>query len=151
MEENSTILLIDGAGKIIRLDPQEVRTMRRHAQGVRLIRLDKNQILSSIVSFESDDDSDSSNDGSDNNSNSGGEIGTEIPEPTDDVMPEIEAARLAAGLSFEEPPSDDEKGSLSFVEVEEITEIVVSEPESDEEDFREANVDIFGNEKLDLK
>jgi DNA gyrase subunit A len=152
VEENSTILLIDGAGKIIRLDPQEVRTMRRHAQGVRLIRLDKNQILSSIVSFESDDDdSSSSDDGDGNNSNSGGEIGTEIPEPTGDVMPEIEAARLDAGVSFEEPPSDAEKGSLSFVEVEEITEILISEPEDAEEDFREANVDIFGNEKLDLK
>lgn len=50
--ENSEILLIDKAGKIIRISPKEVRTMGRQAQGVRLIRLDENQELSSIVAFE---------------------------------------------------------------------------------------------------
>ena len=50
----SNILLIDANGKIIRLSPKEIRTMRRHAKGVRLIRLDKNQRLSSIVAFEED-------------------------------------------------------------------------------------------------
>ncbi len=48
----SNILLVDHAGKIIRLSPTEVRTMGRQAQGVRLIRLDEGQILSSVVSFE---------------------------------------------------------------------------------------------------
>jgi len=50
--ENSEILLIDKAGKIIRISPKEVRTMGRQAQGVRLIRLDDNQELSSVVAFE---------------------------------------------------------------------------------------------------
>lgn len=50
--EESNILLIDENGKIIRLSPQEVRTMRRHAKGVRLIKLDAKQTLSGIVAFE---------------------------------------------------------------------------------------------------
>lgn len=59
VEESSQILLIDQAGKIIRISPNEVRTMGRQAQGVRLIRLNKDQILSSVVAFsefESDED-----------------------------------------------------------------------------------------------
>ena len=51
----SNILLIDMNGKIIRISPQEIRTMRRHAKGVRLIRLDKEQTLSSVVAFEETD------------------------------------------------------------------------------------------------
>lgn len=50
--DNSTILLIDNAGKIIRLSPTEIRTMGRQASGVRLIRLDKGQTLASVVSFD---------------------------------------------------------------------------------------------------
>lgn len=50
--EESTILLIDSNGKIIRLSPQEVRTMGRQAKGVRLIRLDETQILHSLTAFE---------------------------------------------------------------------------------------------------
>ncbi len=48
----STVLLIDRAGKIIRLSPTEVRTMHRQAQGVRLIKLDDGQSLSKVVTFE---------------------------------------------------------------------------------------------------
>jgi DNA gyrase subunit A len=51
---DSHILLIDTNGKMMRLSPQEIRTMRRHAKGVRLIRLDKGQILSTIVAFDDD-------------------------------------------------------------------------------------------------
>ena len=43
VHEDSNILLIDQAGKIIRLSPKEVRTMGRQAKGVRLIRLDEGQ------------------------------------------------------------------------------------------------------------
>jgi DNA gyrase subunit A len=50
--DNSEILLIDTFGKIIRISPKEVRTMGRQAQGVRLIRLDADQELSSVVAFE---------------------------------------------------------------------------------------------------
>jgi len=49
---DSQILLIDNAGKIIRISPQEIRTLGRQAQGVRLIRLDDDQLLSSIASFQ---------------------------------------------------------------------------------------------------
>jgi DNA gyrase subunit A len=55
VSEESHILLIDENGKIIRLSPQEVRTMGRQAKGVRLIRLDEKQVLSGIVSFEESD------------------------------------------------------------------------------------------------
>ena len=51
--DNSEILLIDQHGKIIRISPKEVRTMGRQAQGVRLIRLEADQVLSSVVAFES--------------------------------------------------------------------------------------------------
>ncbi len=71
---NSSILLIDRAGKIIRLSPTEIRTMGRQASGVRLIRLDADQVLSSVVSFEEAESSDSSNSSSpaENSSNNSG-------------------------------------------------------------------------------
>lgn len=52
IQENSQILLIDQAGKIIRLSPKEVRTMGRQAKGVRLVRLDAGQQVSAVVAFE---------------------------------------------------------------------------------------------------
>ena len=52
VSDDSQILLIDKAGKIIRISPTEIRTMGRQAQGVRLIRLDEKQELSSIVAFQ---------------------------------------------------------------------------------------------------
>jgi len=52
VHDNSSVLLIDQAGKIIRLAPTEIRTMGRQAKGVRLIKLDKRQKLSSVVAFE---------------------------------------------------------------------------------------------------
>jgi len=58
--ENSSILLIDQVGKIIRLAPSEIRTMGRQAKGVRLIKLDKGQKLSTVVSFEEDEENGSS-------------------------------------------------------------------------------------------
>ncbi len=48
----SQILMIDEAGKIIRISPQEIRTLGRQAQGVRLIKLDDDHVLSSIASFQ---------------------------------------------------------------------------------------------------
>lgn len=48
----SHLLLIDTNGKIIRLSSSEIRTMGRQAKGVRLVRLDKKQVLSSVVAFE---------------------------------------------------------------------------------------------------
>jgi len=52
VSEDSEVLLIDVNGKIIRLSPKEIRTMRRSAKGVRLIRLDSKQRLASVVAFE---------------------------------------------------------------------------------------------------
>ncbi|MGC2310720.1 MAG: DNA gyrase subunit A [Candidatus Babeliaceae bacterium] len=49
VDDESHILLIDAAGKIIRLAPKEIRTLGRQAKGVRLIRLDKDQKLVGIV------------------------------------------------------------------------------------------------------
>ncbi|MDR3551165.1 MAG: DNA gyrase subunit A [Candidatus Babeliales bacterium] len=62
--ENSNLLLIDEAGKIIRLSPSEIRTMGRQAKGVRLIRLDADQKLSSVVAFE--EEQQPNDDGSEN-------------------------------------------------------------------------------------
>lgn len=49
---DSNILLIDETGKIIRLPANEVRAMGRQAKGVRLIKLDEKQQLSSLVAFQ---------------------------------------------------------------------------------------------------
>ncbi|MFA6065917.1 MAG: DNA gyrase subunit A [Candidatus Babeliaceae bacterium] len=49
VHDESSVLLIDVLGKIIRLASKEVRTMGRQAKGVRLIRLDEGQKLSTIV------------------------------------------------------------------------------------------------------
>jgi len=53
--DNTDILLIDASGKIIRLPSTEIRTMGRQAAGVRLIKLDENQILNSIFAIDLDD------------------------------------------------------------------------------------------------
>ncbi len=53
---DSNILLIDQAGKIIRLPASEIRTMGRQAKGVRLVRLDKGQKLASIFAFREEGD-----------------------------------------------------------------------------------------------
>lgn len=58
IHEDSQILLIDQAGKIIRLSPKEVRTMGRQAKGVRLVRLDEGQQVSAVVAFEGQDEQD---------------------------------------------------------------------------------------------
>ncbi len=66
VSEDSNILLIDEAGKMIRLSPTEIRTMGRQAKGVRLIRLDADQRLAAIVSFEEEaNNHETSDDGSD--------------------------------------------------------------------------------------
>ncbi len=52
---DSDILLIDQAGKIIRLPASEIRTMGRQAKGVRLIRLDEGQTLAAMVAFRSEE------------------------------------------------------------------------------------------------
>jgi len=57
VDDESHVLLIDAAGKIIRLSPKEVRTMGRQAQGVRLIKLDSTQKLATMVVCNENPDS----------------------------------------------------------------------------------------------
>ncbi len=52
VSDSSNVLLIDSVGKIIRLPSQEIRTMSRSANGVRLIKLDDGQHLVGMVAFE---------------------------------------------------------------------------------------------------
>jgi DNA gyrase subunit A len=54
--EDSRILLIDQAGKIICLSAKDIRAMGRQAKGVRLIRLDETQRLHNVVVFEGGED-----------------------------------------------------------------------------------------------
>ena len=56
VHEDSHILLIDQAGKIICLSAKDIRAMGRQAKGVRLIRLDDTQKLHNVVAFEGGDD-----------------------------------------------------------------------------------------------
>lgn len=53
--EESDILLIDQAGKIIRLAGTDIRAMGRQAKGVRLIRLGEGQKLHNVAAFELDE------------------------------------------------------------------------------------------------
>ena len=49
VSDESNVLLIDQAGKIIRLPSEEIRTMGRQAKGVRLIRLDEVKSLHQLL------------------------------------------------------------------------------------------------------
>lgn len=75
VHDNSSVLLIDKVGKIIRLAPTEIRTMGRQAKGVRLIKLDGDQKLASVVAFEESD----SDDGQKNNISSDNNMGGIVP------------------------------------------------------------------------
>lgn len=79
----SNILLIDTSGKIIRLSPKEVRTMGRQARGVRLIRLDQDQKLVSVVAFEEQEGID---DGNDQMGESDNETNKSVPKKVDEEM-----------------------------------------------------------------
>jgi DNA gyrase subunit A len=50
--DTTDLLLIDQAGKIIRVNSKEVRTMGRQAKGVRLIRLDEGQSLAALAVYD---------------------------------------------------------------------------------------------------
>ena len=56
VHDDSRILLIDQAGKIICLSAKDIRAMGRQAKGVRLIRLDETQRLHNVVAFEGGED-----------------------------------------------------------------------------------------------
>jgi len=93
VSDKSNVLLIDEAGKIIRLPSEEIRTMGRQAMGVRLIRLDKDQKLATIVAFEEEGNDDTEEGGSNGKSGAtikpgmkleddGASSGTALIEPT---------------------------------------------------------------------
>jgi len=64
VNNQSELLLIDEAGKIIRLPATEIRTMGRQAKGVRLIRLDDGQKLAAMFAFDQASEASNNNDDS---------------------------------------------------------------------------------------
>jgi len=87
VHEDSNILLIDQAGKIIRLSAKDIRAMGRQAKGVRLIRLDASQKLHNVVAFEGGDEIASSEGGDEE------EVGAIIETRTLPPIDESEAAQ----------------------------------------------------------
>ncbi len=115
--DESNILLIDTAGKIIRLSPAEVRTMGRQAKGVRLIKLDKAQTLSAVVAFE-ENGGDQENGGEQEPTSSGGPA----TQKTDDNQggEQIEIELLGDDsepqfISFEEADEADDGDTITLI------------------------------------
>jgi DNA gyrase subunit A len=110
VHEDSHILLIDQAGKIICLSAKDIRAMGRQAKGVRLIRLDADQKLHNVVAFEGGDDTpvDGVND------ETGVVIETRSLPVTEDAGDEdAEDGELE---DEEEPEDDDESADLEYEE-----------------------------------
>jgi len=103
--ENSHILLIDGAGKIIRLSPSEVRTMGRQAKGVRLIRLDEGQTLATIVAFEGDHAGAA---GDDEQGSAGGSEGIKAAVKLDGIEDELFDFQMDSAFAAESFVSDED-------------------------------------------
>ncbi len=57
VSDDTDLLLIDENGKIIRISPQEIRTMGRQAQGVRLIKLNDSQKVACMATLHSANES----------------------------------------------------------------------------------------------
>jgi DNA gyrase subunit A len=104
VHEDSHILLIDQAGKIICLSAKDIRAMGRQAKGVRLIRLDSDQKLHNVVAFEGSDDA-----ATDNSDDETGVIIEKRTLPvTEDAGDEGDEEELE-DESDEEAPEDDIK------------------------------------------
>src|SRR5579872_2905749 len=104
VHEDSNILLIDQAGKIIRLSAKDIRAMGRQAKGVRLIRLDGDQRLHNVVAFEGGDDSSADN----SDDETGAIIETRSLPETEDAGDESDEEELEdEDDSDEEAPEDD--------------------------------------------
>lgn len=56
ISDSSDLILIDQNGKVIRIAPQEIRTMSRQAQGVRLIKLDIGQKVACLAALHMNDE-----------------------------------------------------------------------------------------------
>jgi DNA gyrase subunit A len=84
--DKSNVLLIDKAGKIIRLAPTEIRTMGRQAKGVRLIRLDEGQKLVSVVAFEGEDHEDANTGSGSGEGTLGGAVKLDTEQSVTDIL-----------------------------------------------------------------
>lgn len=112
--DESQILLIDIAGKIIRISPTEIRTMGRQAQGVRLIRLDDQQELSSVVAFQDFDS----------------------PEELEAKLALAKEQQAATAQMLSACPiSDDENEEIAESDVEEIDELIEESEQDLQDDF----------------
>jgi len=104
VHEDSNILLIDQAGKIIRLSAKDIRAMGRQAKGVRLIRLDSDQKLHNVVAFEGGDDT-----SADNPDETGAIIETRsLPETEDAGDEEEDEENTEDGEELDDEPQDDD-------------------------------------------
>ncbi len=141
--ENSHILLIDKVGKIIRLDPEEIRTMGRQANGVRLIKLDSDQKLSSVVAFVQDEDE--SSDSGDGDKTADKKTGGGIPQP-DPNDPATLAKSDQDGSISVKPAS--ETDSREEFEILEHGEIETMEIEDNWAEFEEAKITTLSDDEL---
>lgn len=125
--DKSNLLLIDQSGKIIRLPSNEVRTMGRQAKGVRLIRLDANQKLATIVAFEEEDTSTGSTPGS---SDGGSNVGPHKSTGSrmDIVDPEVDVNLVQ---SYE----DDESEEVEESQVHAPEAVIYAKGSQDEDPF----------------
>lgn len=106
---DSNILLIDEAGKMIRLSPSEIRTMGRQAKGVRLIKLDKDQQLAAIVAFE--EEAPTHDSGDQDGPDAGKITGAVKADGATEYVEPLELADEAADdikVVFDEPDYDDD-------------------------------------------
>ena len=117
--DTSSILLIDEAGKIIRLSPTEIRTMGRQAKGVRLIKLEKDQRLAGVVAFDISENDQDENESEGESGGSSGQTPTtaavkaEAPEASKEV------------LKAEEAPAANEEANEQAVESLELEDLEV--------------------------
>jgi hypothetical protein len=111
---DSNILLIDQAGKIIRLPASEVRTMGRQAKGVRLVRLDSDQKLASIFAFREGTDAKG-----DDGEGIKGAVKSEISESDRGVRRSVAPEGVSDEAVFQEAEFDD-MAALNEQEPEEV-------------------------------
>ena len=125
VSDTSHVLLIDKSGKIIRLNPTEIRTMGRHAQGVRLIRLDSDQYLIGFVAFNGDDFDEEQENQSE----------TTPSIPTDEKLSKAEVSsdeNLTIDDQLEEEESIDEEPEEESIDEDQEEEMVDDLDEKDE-------------------
>jgi DNA gyrase subunit A len=110
VHEDSRILLIDQAGKIICLSAKDIRAMGRQAKGVRLIRLDDTQKLHNVVTFEGGDDDAQDDDSGiiiETRSLPVADPGEQEDEDADDMNDELDDEAPENDVEYEEDDADD--------------------------------------------